>query len=347
MNYRDYSVSDFAADAYFQKWVQNPDINTTVFWEQWLLQNPDKKIVVEQAIKLLATFRFQENAYSQDFINNIWRNIEEKIEDTNNVKPLYASKKNFSIKNIIRFRHVAAIFLVLVLAAVLFNKLSTPPLISHSTPSGQIKTILLPDSSLVTLNANSRLLYRQSWSTLKLREVWLEGEGYFQVRKKPVPTASSSGIKFIVHVNLMDIEVLGTKFNVNTRRGKAQVVLNSGKVKLSSQQDNNLVSTYMMPGDLVERTSRTGGFFKKVVDPNLYSSWKTQHFVFKTTTMAEIVAVLEDTYGWEIQLKNPKVGQMTFTSTVPVNKPDVLLRLLAESFKIDIQKEGNKVVIGN
>ncbi len=155
------------------------------------------------------------------------------------------------------------------------------------------------------------------------------------------------GAKFIVHVNLMEVEVLGTQFNVNTRRGKTQVVLNSGKVKLSSQQANNPKSIFMLPGDLVERTSETSDFIKKEVDPNLYSSWRSQLFKFQSTPVSEIAAILEDTYDWKILIKDPRLGKMTFTSTVPVNKPEVLLKLLEEAFQVDVYKEGNQVIIGN
>jgi transmembrane sensor len=350
MNYQDYSLDDFAADAYFQKWVQHPDPDAIIFWEQWLEQNPDKHERIWEAKKLVATMRFQENEYEDAFIKKIWQNIEGNISDGKEIRPLYTSKTKAATGFFSQSGKIAATLLLLILAAAVFYKLLTPSVTMHTTAFGETKTIMLPDSSTVILNANSRLSYNKSWNTHKVREVWLEGEGFFQVRKKPAQAHSLPSVKFIVHVNLMDVEVLGTAFNVNTRRGKAQVVLNSGKVKLASNGDVNeseQKSIMMLPGELVERSGKNAGFTKKVVDPALYSSWRNGQFIFKTTPVAEIAAILEDTYGWKVEILDQNLARMTFTSTVPVKKPEVLLRLLAESFHVSIRKKGSQVVIGN
>src|SRR6185437_3682694 len=81
------------------------------------------------------------------------------------------------------------------------------------TGYGEIKSVLLPDSSVVTLNANSKLRIPEQWTEASGRQVWLEGEAYFAVQKK-----AATAEKFVVHTTEVDVEVLGTKFNVNARR---------------------------------------------------------------------------------------------------------------------------------
>src|SRR5579872_616700 len=88
------------------------------------------------------------------------------------------------------------------------------------TGYGEIKSVLLPDSSVVTLNANSTMRIPEQWTEASGRQVWLEGEAYFQVQKKP-----ATAEKFVVHTKEVDVEVLGTKFNVNARRERAVVSL--------------------------------------------------------------------------------------------------------------------------
>ncbi len=123
MNYRDYSSEDFAADAHFQKWVLQPDVDTNLFWENWLLQNPEKRSEVEEARKLLATFRFQEQEYSDEFIQQLWKKIDGKIDAEENVRQLYSSDKN-SFKNYFNLlSKVAAAILILIATDSIFYKI--------------------------------------------------------------------------------------------------------------------------------------------------------------------------------------------------------------------------------
>ncbi len=345
MNYKDYSPEDFAADAYFRKWVQSPDVHTDLFWETYLAQNPGKREVVREAKKLVLSIRFQENEYSDAFVEKIWHNIDKSISDQEKIRPLHSAKPQSSTKFLPQYRKMAAVLLMLLTTAAVFIVLYFSSTETHATAFGETKVIVLPDSSVVTLNANSKISYHSQWESQEEREVWLEGEAFFDVRKKPALLHSLPGVKFIVHVNLMDVEVLGTQFTVNTRRGKTQVVLSSGKVKLNSEQAGKQSSIEMQPGEMVELSEKTKVFTKKVVNPNLYSSWVTKELIFDKTPIAEIVKILEDNYGWEVEVKNQELLDMTFTATVPNKKPDVLLALLAESFNVKITRKGEKITI--
>ena len=91
----------------------------------------------------------------------------------------------------------------------------------------------------------------EQWNDADGRQVWLEGEAYFQVQKKP-----STVEKFIVHTRQVDVEVLGTRFNVNTRRQRAVVSLEEGKVRLSVHGGDAAVlekksAMIMRPGQVV------------------------------------------------------------------------------------------------
>ena len=103
-----------------------------------------------------------------------------------------------------------------------------PLVTEYKTGYGQVKILLLPDSSKLVLNANSAVKIPQQWKEQGDRQVWLDGEGYFEVAKK-----ITTHQKFIVHTSQVDVEVLGTKFNVNTRRRQSLVALEEGKVQLS------------------------------------------------------------------------------------------------------------------
>ena len=98
---------------------------------------------------------------------------------------------------------------------------------TYVTRYGETQTILLPDSSTVLLNANSRLTLSTDWTDT--REVWLEGEAFFRVRKikRITSPASAEHVKFIVRTDRLNVEVLGTEFNVRQRSEKTAVLLKS------------------------------------------------------------------------------------------------------------------------
>lgn len=143
------------------------------------------------------------------------------------------NKKSLTLRSWSWVYRVAAAFIgILLVAAVSFLYLREET-IRYETAYGQLRVIVLPDSSRVTLNGNSTLRYQADWEALPIgntREVWLEGEGFFEVTE--VVLSAQSMAKFVVHTPQLDVEVVGTKFNVTNRRHQTQVVLSSGQVKL-------------------------------------------------------------------------------------------------------------------
>src|SRR5690606_22589795 len=122
--------------------------------------------------------------------------------------------------------------------------------------------------------------YPEDWDHQAVREVWLEGEAFFHVQEKSSP----GGIKFIVHTEGVDVEVLGTRFNVRNRRHATEVVLNSGKVKLNFGGKEEVL---MEPGDLVEYSAKTQSYAHKQVNSETYTSWRNHVLTFDESTLDE------------------------------------------------------------
>ena len=75
-NYKNFSVSDFAEDDYFQSWVFRPDENTNDFWKFWVLNHPGKAADIEEAKEILNNFTLPHYTLSQDDISELWRKIQ-------------------------------------------------------------------------------------------------------------------------------------------------------------------------------------------------------------------------------------------------------------------------------
>ncbi len=172
----------------------------------------------------------------------------------------------------------------------------------YETGFAQRKSLTLPDGSKVTLNANSSLRITALWNNIAQREVWLEGEAYFEVEKKP-----SSKQKFVVHANELDIEVLGTKFNVNTRHEKATVSLEEGKIKLSVKGTLQSILTKkksgavleMKPGDVVKVDTISGVRLFADDAVNDKSGWVRNEWNFDSTSLRDITGRIADVYGYK------------------------------------------------
>ncbi|QNF33221.1 FecR family protein [Adhaeribacter swui] len=210
-----------------------------------------------------------------------------------------------------------------------------------TTALGQVATFTLPDNSKVTLNGNSELRYTP-WSAHQTREVTLRGEAYFSVQH------TKNHQKFLVHLpGKMQIEVLGTEFNVTGRPNNTRVVLNSGKVRLrlSNTQKNTPKEVEMEPGDMVELEPKSAKVAKIKVNPEKYSSWSSSMLVLDKTTLRELVSTLENTYGLQVTVPDTSLLRHTFSGKVPKQDAQILLLGLSKAFNLQITKKENQIII--
>lgn len=238
-------------------------------------------------------------------------------------------------------RVAAVLTLILLLGGLYYSASFNPAARTYSTAFGERKEITLPDQSVVTLNGNSRLRFAGAWDSDSPREVWLEGEGFFSV----VHTRNHQ--RFVVKTEgQFQVEVLGTAFNVNSRRGNTQVVLKSGQVKLNLDPQQPGQEVLMQPGELVEYVPAKDQVTRKKVNPEVYSSWRNNKLIFMDTPLSEISRLLEDNYGYTVHISDPAVAAEGFTAVYPADKITVLLKALEKAFEVEIDPDQKKIVIG-
>ncbi|WKN41438.1 FecR family protein [Tunicatimonas pelagia] len=213
---------------------------------------------------------------------------------------------------------------------------------TYETQYSEVKTLVLPDSSIVYLNANSKITYSSDLAENTTREVWLSGEAYFEITRRQAP--SNQPVKMIVHTAQVDIEVLGTAFNVKDRRGITQVVLDEGKVRLRSpQSDDELVA--MEPGEAVQVNQQQLFSVEKIGGETHASSWKENELYFDNQSLREIQQVLADNYGLQLRFANFAVGELTFTGSAPADNISVLFTTLEKSFSLSIEEINGEYVV--
>ena len=235
----------------------------------------------------------------------------------------------------------AAVASVLLVAGWLVRPWLFSSYTTHQTAYGEIKQIELPDGTVVDLNANSQLRVATA-STGGLREVWLTGEAYFHVM--PRQNDNAQAIKFVVHTSNLDVEVLGTTFNVKDRRGTTDVVLSSGSILLRKQADHAQVLA-MKPGDRV-RLPQTNQFeITQVLEPVVYASWKDRELYFDDQTLGAIQQELADSYNVSLRFADPSLAVLRFTGSAPTDNINILLKTIQKSFDLTLNHTADGYIL--
>ncbi len=170
-------------------------------------------------------------------------------------------------------------------------------------PAGQRAELILPDSTHVWLNARSKLVYPISFGK-DIRQVELNGEAYFDVihnEKQP----------FVVKTPQMDIQVLGTEFNVTAYSSSSdfEVALLRGRIELSSPR---LSSNYRMKEKEHIRLQNNKLISKDISDYD-YFRWKEGLICFNNESVATIIEKLKLYYDIDIEVYNQKFINSRYT----------------------------------
>lgn len=239
---------------------------------------------------------------------------------------------------IYRWIGVAASILILIAIAGLFLPNSSKAIVQ--TEYGEQQTLQLADGSKVLLNANSQMIFQKTWSDNESRDVWLEGEAFFDVQKKP-----KTGQTFKVKTHDVTIEVLGTSFNVNNHGDKTSVYLEEGEIRLYFLQlDSTIV---MRPGDLIVYSKLTGDIvYKHQVHTELYTSWKNGVLIFRDSPLREVLEKIEETYGVEFVVKDTVDYLREINFPLPIHELEKAISILQKTMvDLKIQKVGEKYII--
>jgi transmembrane sensor len=205
------------------------------------------------------------------------------------------------------------------------------------TSVGEIRQVMLADGSLVILNPSSSLYSAKGYSSGP-REVYLEGNGFFKVKKM---TADRN---FIVHAGKQSVTVLGTQFNVNTRQDNMEVVLASGAVKVAAD-NQKIAPEFMKPGDRLSYKANGNDYQRARVDPLLYSPWSEGEWKFRNTPLNEIAQIISQYYNVDIQFNNTEKKDLKMTAVFPVTDLGTLLNVITETLPVTITRQQQRLII--
>lgn len=266
----------------------------------WLIQTEDKDL-------------------KDEVLNEVWRN---ETAEANGLT-LYGleqmnhriGKKAIQVTFTQRLLRITAILLLPVVGSFLtywfMNNEGVEPvlfteMVEYITSDGEMDQIILPDGSEVWLNAGSVLLYSGDLSG-PTRSLFLNGEATFQVVK-------DSQRPFIVKTQYMQIEALGTIFNVKSYNdaGLTEVTLEEGLVR-ADVNGKLTASELIYPNEQFVYDHRYAKTSKVKVDAELINKWKEGYLVFRDASFEDIIRTIERRFSVTVNYDIRKYGGGSFS----------------------------------
>lgn len=348
--YESYLYKDFLTDDRFIDWILKSDDSLDAFWGDFQRKYPEKKTNMELARR--AILKLNESvSVSGEGADEVWQHIQHSISHKKNAK-----------QNVWRRWAGMGVAASLLIGMWFFTdagkEKSTSREILSALPEkgGEFVTVrndhleelshYLPDSSFVALKSGSELKYAAGFSG-ELREVFLNGEGYFRVTKNPDRA-------FMVFSRGLVVRVLGTSFSVKGKGENTSVEVETGSVSVyrNDEKETSLSEVVRLEAnqkvDFVRKTSELKKTIVAAPMPIL-SETVLQTFSFNNQPVSLIFDALEKTYGIEIVYSRETLAHCRLTTSLGketlFEKLDVICAALSASYEIEgvqIKVVGNK-----
>ena len=232
---------------------------------------------------------------------------------------------------------VILLLLASVLGGVFYHGRPAPALAYrvHRTPAGQPQRLRLADGSVVTLAPQSQLRYPAQFGAGS-REVYLEGEAFFEVSKDPKRP-------FRVHSGAWVTQVLGTKFNVSAVPGASQLAVSlvEGKVQVTDKQDKYLLT----PGQQLRAERATGRIYRQAFDRHQVLAWRSNQLIFKNEKLADAANQLERRYGVKLVFADSATAEVRLWATFDNEPLPRVLDALRLAGGLSYHREGQVIYL--
>lgn len=213
-----------------------------------------------------------------------------------------------------------------------------PEFYTVETGTGGMKQVILPDSSVIWLNSLSRVRVPFEFKPATREVDLLEGEAFFDVKHKPTQP-------FTVHVQQLNVQVLGTSFNIRNYRSLKHITVTvaSGKVGVIS---NHQTLGLLLPGQQLTWNVTTRQYQQQTVPMEQAQGWRTGNTYLTQVSFKEIAMVINNIYGVSLKPGSPEVDNYRFTLRLQHSLPvDQALKVICQIHNTHYRKEGNEVVV--
>ncbi|PWV51731.1 FecR family protein [Chitinophaga sp. S165] len=237
------------------------------------------------------------------------------------------AKEKGRIKPLVtRYWWAAAAAVLVIVAVTLYRQ----PLYIAQQTAQNTDSLLLPDGTRLYLNAHTTVKYPRRFQG-NSREIFVQqGEVFVDVKHMPEKP-------FSVHLKNVDVEVLGTSFDVKETKQGVKVFVQTGKVKAVYKNGKSVILT---PGEEAEMLLAGTTISTRHHRNNNLIAWKTGHLTFVDAPLSEVTAVLEDYYKVNIVLKGDGLAERKLLATFHKESLSEVLDILSKTLQVKaIQKD--------
>lgn len=315
----------------YQKFINNTISKSEyVIFSEWA-KNPENQTTLREYMAEI----WKDSADYNEVASPSWDTFKQQLD-----LPLSTTDTNKRNPSIGPFLRWAAALLILVAVGYGLITFGWTKEKIYMTNYGEIETISLPDGSTVLLNANSQLSWDKNWRKTGLRKVVLQGEAFFEV------THLDQDQTFEVETAELKIKVLGTSFNVNSRRDETDVALKTGKIVLDLKRpEANVIE--MEPGDRVDYTRKTndlvvqrqGESNDKAID------WVNGVLNFEEVSVADMLKEVEDLYGKTFVVTDSSLLERQLYTSIPFADWSVVLQTIEIALGVKIEENKDELRI--
>lgn len=201
---------------------------------------------------------------------------------------------------------------------------------------GQRAYITLPDCTKVWLNSDTKISYPADYG-INERNVTLKGEAYFEVAKNKEK-------RFIVEANGMQVEALGTAFNINAYTNDTKIVasLFSGSIRVSFDQHMAVLKTNeSVEMDLSTRT------FTQYKEENMagIALWREDEIVFNGESLEEITRIMNRLYNTTIYVEDESLKKECYMGTIRNNSLENFIDIINLTTPVIYENKGDTVFL--
>jgi transmembrane sensor len=340
-NFECNSMEDLVFSRSFRNWVFDRESPEAGFWENWIARNPDKAEMVRHAKTVIYALQLNPSTLSEDDIEAEVQKAFQRLKEApryfaDDSEPMGRRRPRYLVRPY-RLITAAALFLGICLAGFLFYRINLRKqrnvlqsfLASHETSPVREQTgsafsdqvITLPDSSTVRLAQGSKLYYAAEPAAAKgRREVYLDGEAFFDVRK-------NAARPFYVYTGQVITKVLGTSFIVRSLSSDqtTSVIVKTGKVLVireddfyaHSASDSEPGGTILTPNQEVVYDREQHQLNKTLTDkPEKLAAVPDTAFVFNGTPVSRVFKRLQELYGIPIVYDEEVISSCSLTAAM-------------------------------
>lgn len=347
------SLGQLVSDDSFRRFISGgADEKEKKIWTNWINSNPAHQRMYEEALFFLKEFQIESRVYTDDAKD--WAELEQRISQDDaaliHKLPIYSGDQS-AFKFLLRY---AAIFLVVSLVGlglwlIYFSNctgnIGSKKVAEVTIQTGyrEFKTFKVSDGSKIILAPNSKLTYKKDWLSKPIKELKLSGEAYFNIKEKKKPTGK---VRYKIVTSFGVIRDIGTRFNISTFDHKTRVVLESGIVNVSKQDQLTDSSTRILrPGQMALLSKKIPSIKVSEVNTRIYTSWKTKTLYFEDTPLPFFLSYLKNFYGLHVVVRDSTLLSKRLSDGIDRGSVKDMLNVISHVLNIKMYQRGNTVYV--